>query len=741
MSNQNDEKHLSSIAKFVPWRRSVDKPSINTSPAGTKDGDASELSYPTSEQTLISQLSDLIGTRAVSQEELALLYIHRHLVSLDDAVKALGYNGKLKAFLDAHKCFCVGSGLIQVKLAECQKTAKVADNYISPEEFQQHAKAVMAARKNPVQECSPTDAGDDIIPTFVNFDDFTSASSDSEASDDCSTPSPRSPVAAVSMFSVMTLLHFRASVCDEDDLEGARYSAQVISELPPMPSKCKGTTKARTLSTVSTDETSWRATPQARTSSLDETSWRQALPVSSADSWVAKQKNRNSADDENVTRAARSILNKLTVEKFDSLFEQLTTCGINQPHQISILMREIFEKATTQHHFIPMYADLCVQLEKDPRIVSVVEEDGQHNFRRLLLNECQSVFEQVLESRSGEDQVDEDTAFRRKQRALGNMKLIGKLLVHGMLSSDLFVECCEELLRKHAQCPEALEALVALMTVAGPKFDKSSWQYHNRLQKILADMGGLTKDKSVPPRLRFLIRDVLDARDAGWPNSTIPTAAGIGPSKLEEVRSAPVSPTAKVSFEDPKAAAKDSKEEAKSAAKVHQQKVAKTAPWKSKKQSSSEEGASKSEDASKVAAPKGFQVVAFRHELGTIFNDLASDRNIPAAVQRVRMQQVPVLQQAEQFVDILTRIVEERRGAVRRCELAFIAGLAAAESSAFERKECLAGIGLFFRDVYPELCNEVHRLPAIMKSEFLPTMLTVLPAADLNKVVPTSMRK
>jgi len=561
-------------------------------------------------------------------------------------------------------------------------------------------------------EGSSTDAGEDITPTFVDFGDF--VSSDSEASDDLSPRSPGVPLPVPSL-SVSMLLRFRASACDEDDLGGVRYSAQDMSEVSPAQSKSKGS-------------------PKARGNSSDETSWRQALPTSSAESWVAKQRNRNPADDENVTRAARSILNKLTVEKFASLFEQLTTCGIKQPHQISILMREIFEKATTQHHFIPMYAELCVGLEKDPRIVSVVEEDGQHNFRRLLLNECQSVFEQVLESRSGEAEVDEELAFRRKQQALGNMKLIGQLLVHGMLSSDLFVGCCEELLRKHAQCPEALEALVALIMVAGPKFDKSSWQYHLRLRKILSDMSVLTKDKSVAPRLRFLIRDVLDARDAGWPNSTgSGTAAGIGPSKLEDVKKAAAAPVAQ--------ACAGSKEEAKL---MQAYAVAKTAPWKAKKQPSPETNTCKLEGASKKAnpvVPKGFQVVTFRHELGNIFSDLASDKNIPAAVQRVRLQQVPVLQQADQFVDILTRIVEEKRGAVRRCELAFIAGLAAAESSAFERKECLAGVGIFFRDVYPELCNEVHRLPAIMKSEFMPTMLTVFPADDLNKVVPATMKK
>merc|ERR1719267_506657 len=99
------------------------------------------------------------------------------------------------------------------------------------------------------------------------------------------------------------------------------------------------------------------------------------------------------------------------------------------------------------------------------------------------------------------------------------MKLIGQLLVHGMLSSDLFTSCCEELLRKRAECPEALEALVALMMVAGPKFDDKAWQYYQRLERVFIDMRGLTKEKSVLPRLRFLIRDVLDAREAGWPSS------------------------------------------------------------------------------------------------------------------------------------------------------------------------------------------------------------------------------
>jgi len=556
------------------------------------------------------------------------------------------------------------------------------------------------------EAASSTDAGEDITPVFADLCDFTS---DSEVADDASVASPRSAGSAMAgVYSVMMLLHWRTAGAEEDkDPAAVRYGTRAVSDLPAhAPAQFKATIKSST-------------------SSCEEASWRQALPISSSASWVAQQKARNPADDENVTRAARSILNKLTIEKFEPLFDQLCSCGIKEPQHISILMQEIFDKATTQSHFIPMYAELCVKLEKDNRIVAVVEETGQlHSFRRLLLNECQAVFEQLFEARLDAAKVDEDSAFRRKQQALGNMKLIGHLIVQGMLDSDLFPECCEELLRKHSQCAEALESLVALIMVASPQFDKSSCQHYRRLQQIFSHMTALSKDKAVAPRLRFLLRDALDARAAGWPSSS--RTRERAPSKLEDVRNAIAAPTQQTA---PIQVSTLSTEDTTMSTK------AATAPWKAKKPSSP-----KAEEDNPVTPKETFQVVEFRKAIASIFDDLsASALNIPAAVQRVRLQEVPLAFQADLYVDILTRIVEERRGAVRRCQLAFIAGLAAAEVSAFDRKECLVGITRFFRDVYNELCNEVHRLPAIMKSEFMPTMLNVFPAQDLQKVVPKAM--
>jgi len=253
-------------------------------------------------------------------------------------------------------------------------------------------------------------------------------------------------------------------------------------------------------------------------------------------------------------------------------------------------------------------------------------------------------------------------------------------------------------------------------------------------------MKALTKDKPTPPRLRFLIRDVMDAREAGWPHSSTP--------KVVE------KPIAKTPIVDPMIKEKvEAKVDSLLKLVGDSKRKAESRPWRAGKddgaywqlktqgKSEVQVGESKSVTAVPLREAENFDVIEFRRTLAAVLNDLASDKNIPAAVQRIRMAQVPVKNQANQFADIITRVVEERRGAVRRTQLAFIAGLAAAETSAFDRKECLAGLKSFFQDIYNELCIEVLRLPSVMKSEFMPTMLNSFSKDDLNNVVPVAMRQ
>jgi len=428
-----------------------------------------------------------------------------------------------------------------------------------------------------------------------------------------------------------------------------------------------------------------------------------------AGSWSAQHrcpKGGSLDDNEKIARTSRSILNKITADTFDSLFEQLVTCGIQQPEHISTLMSEVFDTATRQHHFIPMYADLCKKLEQDPRISAVVENAGQqHNFRRLLLNQCQNVFEQLLEPCAVELASDEEVCLRRKQEALGNIKLIGHLLVNGMLTSKLLVDCADDLIGKHLTCPEALESLAALMMVAAPTFDTKEWQYHEKLIACFSSMRKLSKVKTLVTRSRYLLRDVLDVREAGWPKSI--KNHGVIHAAATHVDS--------------------------DATKVVDDIMSKAA------------AAPASKCAQKITiveAPEcKFDLKAFRRNLAAILSDLTSDRNVSAAVRRVRLAEVPLESQAEQFCDLITRIVEEKRGPPRRCAMAFAAGLAAADGqSAFDGEKCLEGLVSFFQDVYPDLCNEVPRLPAIVRSELTPTFCSVFPSSEINSRLPPGAR-
>merc|ERR1740138_13666 len=151
----------------------------------------------------------------------------------------------------------------------------------------------------------------------------------------------------------------------------------------------------------------------------------------------------------------RSALNKLTVEKFDSLSEKIISMISNstRPNRgIPLLMQLVFEKATTQHHFISMYVNLCEKLHRwltaNEQFVAV---ESQSNFRRILLNQCQASFEQYLEPPEGFDGLRGTELYeaqvKYKPKMLGNIRLVGELIRHNMLAPKIALAVCQELAR------------------------------------------------------------------------------------------------------------------------------------------------------------------------------------------------------------------------------------------------------------------------------------------------------
>jgi hypothetical protein len=235
-----------------------------------------------------------------------------------------------------------------------------------------------------------------------------------------------------------------------------------------------------------------------------------------------------------VLRKAKSILNKLTLEKFSQLYEQLLSCGIRTMNHLEILMMEIFEKATTQHHFIDMYADLCSRLN-DHFAANPLDDADSKTFKKLLLNACQCSFEKNLAPPANlEDLGAEErtiVAFKYKNRMLGNLRFVGALLVRKMVASKVMIAIAEELLNNPTS--ETLESLAALLTVVGPTFDTREWTGFIAFKGILDQVSNIVKKARAPPRVLCLLKDLLDLRAAGWEDRKPKKLEG--PSLISEI--------------------------------------------------------------------------------------------------------------------------------------------------------------------------------------------------------------
>lgn len=239
---------------------------------------------------------------------------------------------------------------------------------------------------------------------------------------------------------------------------------------------------------------------------------------SSPKSWSAmRRKAGHDSEEVDLTRMTRAILNKLTEERFESLCSQVLALPVSTPEQLAVLVKEIFHKATTQNGFRALYTELCLRL--DVHLNAKTGDVGGKAFRKALVNECQSAFLRSLQppETSLFDNLNQDESFemamRLKTAILGNLRFIGDLLVHRLLSIKLLPPIVHTLLNGGEA---ELESLLALLEVIAPGIEGEAASYQAPVNDAFAVLRQRVLQKSICQRVRCRIQNLLDAKARGW---------------------------------------------------------------------------------------------------------------------------------------------------------------------------------------------------------------------------------
>ncbi|KAF8412488.1 hypothetical protein HHK36_000453 [Tetracentron sinense] len=238
-------------------------------------------------------------------------------------------------------------------------------------------------------------------------------------------------------------------------------------------------------------------------------------------------------------RQLRAILNKLTPQNFDKLFEQVKEFNTDNAVVLTGAISQFFDNALTEPTFCVMWANFCYFAGELP---DFREDNEKISFKRLLVNKCQEEFERGQREQAEANRVEEEgeikwTEEERKEnktqarrRMLGSIKLIGELYKTSLLTERLIHYCIKTLLGQYPNPHEEdIEALCKLMSTIGELIDHPKAKKH--MDAYFVMMTNLSNHMKLSSRVRFMLKDTIDLRKNKWQQKRKVE----GPKKMEEV--------------------------------------------------------------------------------------------------------------------------------------------------------------------------------------------------------------
>ncbi|CCF59909.1 hypothetical protein KAFR_0I01280 [Kazachstania africana CBS 2517] len=249
---------------------------------------------------------------------------------------------------------------------------------------------------------------------------------------------------------------------------------------------------------------------------------------------------------EEVERKMKSLLNKLTLEKFDSISSEiLAIANLSKWEQDGVTLKtvieQIFLKACDEPHWSSMYAQLCGKVVKDLDTEIADESNEGKTGPKLVLHylviRCQTEFQKgwtdklptnedgtPLEPEMMSDEYYQAAAAKR--RGLGLVRFIGYLYRLHLLTGKMMFECFRKLMKEMTGNPseEILESVVELLETVGEQFENDRFsagagtlEGSALLDSLFSLVQNIVDSGEITNRVKFKLLDVKELREEkGW---------------------------------------------------------------------------------------------------------------------------------------------------------------------------------------------------------------------------------
>ncbi|EUC57437.1 eukaryotic translation initiation factor 4 [Rhizoctonia solani AG-3 Rhs1AP] len=256
-----------------------------------------------------------------------------------------------------------------------------------------------------------------------------------------------------------------------------------------------------------------------------------------------------------VDHKVRALLNKLTLDKFDSIAGQIIDWANKSEQEddgatLKQVVELILEQAKEDTVYSEAYARLCRrimnQISPNVQDKSIGDSQGQlitgeKLFRKYLLGRCQDDLERKLGTESitlaafalqlGQDknaEIGSEGESKRmayfneyyakaksKRRRLGLVRFIGELHKSQMLTDRIIHECIKKLLANNIDPKEEeIESLCEFLLTVGQNLD--SPKARNHMDIYFERMQEMVKGNKLSPRIQFMLLDVIELRERHW---------------------------------------------------------------------------------------------------------------------------------------------------------------------------------------------------------------------------------